>query len=61
MNPAQVQTRGFGPTKLLVQPRAINPNNPVAVDTEIARQRPNRRVVVVVNTEALRRELATSF
>jgi len=50
VNPAQVQTRGFGPTKLLVQPRAIDPNNPAAVDAEIARQRPNRRVVVVVNT-----------
>ena len=50
VNPAQVQARGFGPTKLLVQPRAIDPNNPAAVDAEIARQRPNRRVVVVVNT-----------
>jgi outer membrane protein OmpA-like peptidoglycan-associated protein len=50
VNPAQVQTRGFGPAKLLVQPRAINPNNPPEVEAEIARQRPNRRVVVVVNT-----------
>ena len=50
VNPAQVQARGFGPTKLLVQPRAIDPNNPAAVDMEIERQRPNRRVVVVVNT-----------
>jgi outer membrane protein OmpA-like peptidoglycan-associated protein len=50
VNPAQVQARGFGPTKLLVTPRAIDPTNPAAVDAEIARQRPNRRVVVVVNT-----------
>jgi OmpA-OmpF porin, OOP family len=48
VNPAQVQARGFGATKFLVPPRAIDPNNPGAVDAEIARQRPNRRVVVVV-------------
>ncbi len=50
VNPAQVQTRGYGASKLLVQPRAINTSDPVAVDMEISRQRPNRRVVVVVNT-----------
>jgi len=50
VNPAQVQTRGYGATKLLVQPRAINTSDPVQVDMEISRQRPNRRVVVVVNT-----------
>ncbi|MFN2508309.1 MAG: OmpA family protein [Chthoniobacterales bacterium] len=51
VNPAQVQTRGYGAAKLLVQPRAINPNEPGAVDAEIARQRPNRRVVIVVDTK----------
>lgn len=50
VNPAQVKARGFGTTKMLVQPRAIDPSNPAALDAEIARQRPNRRVVVVVNT-----------
>ena len=50
VNPAQVQTRGYGAAKLLVQPRAINQSNPAEVEAEIARQRPNRRVVVVVNT-----------
>lgn len=50
VNPAQVQTRGYGAAKLLVQPRPINQNNPAEVDAEIARQKPNRRVVVVVNT-----------
>ncbi len=50
VNPAQVRTRGFGTTKLLVQPRAINAADPGAVDAEIARQRPNRRVVIVVDT-----------
>ncbi|HEV3410124.1 MAG TPA: OmpA family protein [Chthoniobacterales bacterium] len=51
VNPAQIRTRGFGTAKLIVQPRAIDPNNPVAVDMEIARQRPNRRVVIVVDTK----------
>ena len=50
IDPAQVQTRGYGAAKLLVQPRAINTADPAQVDMEIARQRPNRRVVIVVNT-----------
>jgi outer membrane protein OmpA-like peptidoglycan-associated protein len=50
INPVQVRTRGFGTAKLLVQPRAINPTDPGAVEAEIARQRPNRRVVIVVDT-----------
>ncbi|HMJ04835.1 MAG TPA: OmpA family protein [Chthoniobacterales bacterium] len=50
VNSSQVSTRGYGAAKLLVQPRAINSSDPVQVDMEIARQRPNRRVVVVVNT-----------
>ena len=51
INPAQIRTRGFGTSKLIVQPRAISPNDPVALDMEIARQRPNRRVVIVVDTK----------
>ena len=51
VNPAQVQARGFGTSKMLVAPRAINPNDPMAVEAEIARQRPNRRVIVTVNTD----------
>lgn len=47
---AQVQARGFGASKLLVTPRAINTADQAQIDAEIARQRPNRRVVVVVNT-----------
>jgi len=50
VNPAQIRTRGFGTAKLLVQPRAINAANPGAIDDEIERQRPNRRVVIVVDT-----------
>lgn len=50
INPSQVQTRGYGAAKLLVQPRPINTSDQAQVEMEIARQRPNRRVVVVVNT-----------
>jgi len=53
INPAQISTRGFGATKFLVAPRP----GPVAFNTpeeqmEIERQRPNRRVVIVVHTDA---------
>ena len=51
VNPAQVQARGFGSTKMIVQPRAYNPNDPMSLDAEIARQKPNRRVIVTVNTD----------
>jgi outer membrane protein OmpA-like peptidoglycan-associated protein len=51
INPAQIDTHGYGASRFLVPPR------PVAVNTadeqiEIERQRPNRRVVIVVHTEA---------
>ena len=52
INPAQISTRGFGSFKLLVQPRPVNYGNPQEVSAEIARQHPNRRVVIVVNTNA---------
>ena len=51
ITPDQVQTRGYGQSKFLVQP---NPNvGPVGPDTdaEIRRQQPNRRVVIVVHTK----------
>ncbi len=51
INPGQVDARGFGAAKFLVQPRPVPPNTPEE-QAEISRQRPNRRVVVVVNTDA---------
>ncbi len=50
INPTQIRTRGFGATKLIIQPRGINTTDQGAVEMEISRQRPNRRVVIVVNT-----------
>ncbi|MEP6937042.1 MAG: OmpA family protein [Chthoniobacterales bacterium] len=49
INPAQIETRGYGATKFLVPPRPVIPNTPDE-QREIERQRPNRRVVVVVHT-----------
>jgi outer membrane protein OmpA-like peptidoglycan-associated protein len=46
INPGQIQARGFGATKFLVTPRQTYGEDPA----EIARQQPNRRVVVVVHT-----------
>ncbi|MGZ5005068.1 MAG: OmpA family protein, partial [Chthoniobacterales bacterium] len=51
INPAQIETRGFGATKFLIAPRPMAPpSNTPEEEMEIARQRPNRRVVIVVNT-----------
>ncbi len=51
INPAQIETRGFGASKFLVAPRGIAPaTGTLEEDAEILRQRPNRRVVIVVNT-----------
>ncbi len=50
INPAQVRARGYGAAKLLVVPRPVNAADPAQVQAEIERQRPNRRVVVVVDT-----------
>lgn len=52
VDPAQVQTRGFGSAKLLVQPRPVALASQFEVNAEIERQRPNRRVVIVVHTDA---------
>jgi outer membrane protein OmpA-like peptidoglycan-associated protein len=53
INPAQINARGYGATKFLVPPRP----GPMAFNSpeeqmEIERQRPNRRVVIVVHTDA---------
>jgi outer membrane protein OmpA-like peptidoglycan-associated protein len=49
INPMQIRARGFGPSKFLVQPRPVS--DPAMEQYEIRRQAPNRRVVIVVNTE----------
>ncbi|MDP9004872.1 MAG: OmpA family protein [Verrucomicrobiota bacterium] len=51
INPAQITTRGFGASKFLVIPRPVAVNSPEE-QIEIERQRPNRRVVIVVHTDA---------
>ncbi len=50
INPAQIETRGYGASKFLVAPRPVMANSPEE-QMEIDRQRPNRRVVIVVHTE----------
>jgi outer membrane protein OmpA-like peptidoglycan-associated protein len=51
INPAQIEARGYGQSKFIVQPRSLSPDAaPGEVDAEIARQQPNRRVVIVVHT-----------
>jgi outer membrane protein OmpA-like peptidoglycan-associated protein len=51
INPAQIETRGYGASKFLVPPRPVAVNSPEE-QIEIERQRPNRRVVIVVHTDA---------
>ncbi len=50
INPAQIQTRGYGATKFLVTPRQITRSSN-GEPIEIRRQQPNRRVVIVVHTQ----------
>jgi outer membrane protein OmpA-like peptidoglycan-associated protein len=51
INPAQIETRGYGARRFLVPPRPFALNASQAdLDMEIQRQRLNRRVVIVVNT-----------
>ena len=50
MNPAQIQTRGYGSSKFLVAPRPVAVNSPEE-QAEIERQRPNRRIVIVVHAD----------
>ena len=51
INPAQISTRGYGASRFLVAPRSVAFNTPEE-QIEIERQRPNRRVVIVVHTDA---------
>ena len=51
INPAQIETKGYGASKFLVTPRSVVVNSPEE-QMEIDRQRPNRRVVIVVHTDA---------
>lgn len=51
INPAQITTRGYGASKFLIAPRSVMVNSPEE-QMEIERQRPNRRVVIVVHTDA---------
>ena len=51
IDPNQIKTRGYGKAKFIVSPRPVAPNASQAeFDAEIAREQPNRRVVIVVET-----------
>jgi len=51
IDPTRIRTRGYGKTKFIVPPRMLPPDAPQGVfDAEIAREQPNRRVVIVVET-----------
>jgi outer membrane protein OmpA-like peptidoglycan-associated protein len=53
INPAQINARGYGASKFIVTPRpGPVPVNSPEEQAEIERQRPNRRVVIVVHTDA---------
>jgi outer membrane protein OmpA-like peptidoglycan-associated protein len=53
INPAQITSRGYGATRFLVPPRPANfSTGSPEEQMEIERQRPNRRVVIVVHTDA---------
>ena len=52
INPAQINAHGYGATRFLVTPRpVIFPSNSPEEQMEIERQKPNRRVVIVVHTD----------
>ncbi len=49
INPAQINARGYGASKFIVAPRPVTfAYNSPEEQMEIERQRPNRRVVIVV-------------
>ena len=52
IDPAQINTRGYGAIEFLVAPRPVIPVQQPEEQMEIERQRPNRRVVIVVHTDA---------
>ena len=47
VDPARIQVRGFGKSKLLVPPRPYDEHSQASLDAEKARQQPNRRVEIV--------------
>jgi outer membrane protein OmpA-like peptidoglycan-associated protein len=50
-DPNRIKTRGYGKTKFIVPPRDVPPTASQAeFDAEIAREQPNRRVVIVIDT-----------
>jgi outer membrane protein OmpA-like peptidoglycan-associated protein len=51
IDPAQIETHGYGASRFLVPPPAVAPPpNTPEEQAEIERQRPNRRVVIAVHT-----------
>lgn len=48
--PDRIQTRGFGSARPIVTPNAVDRSNQLQLDSEIARQAPNRRVEIVIKT-----------
>jgi outer membrane protein OmpA-like peptidoglycan-associated protein len=53
LNPSQIDARGRGSAKFVVQPRAVPPTASQAeFDAEIQRESPNRRVEVTINTNS---------
>jgi len=50
ISPSQIETRGYGQTKFLVQPSSNVTETGPDFETEVRRQQPNRRVVIVVHT-----------
>ena len=51
IDPNKIRAQGYGKAKFIVPPRPIAPDASQAeFDAEIAREQPNRRVVIVVNT-----------
>jgi outer membrane protein OmpA-like peptidoglycan-associated protein len=46
----RIQTKGFGSTRPIVDPRPVDRGNAPALEAEIVRQQPNRRVEIVIKT-----------
>src|SRR5213595_3339463 len=51
INPAQIETHGYGQTKFLVHPLSTGYMSQADTEAEIRRQQPNRRVEIVVHTD----------
>ena len=47
LDPARIQTKGFGKTRLVVPPRPYDDRAQQSIDAEKERQAPNRRVEIV--------------